>query len=144
MSSQFLNLLFHAALAANSPLPCASIATQDYITLAYCLGVAPIPDKCALNECGNDKCEIIFRGCENPMELNLKKTVKAMLPLEDIEAYMRSKKWIIDANGYRSPNAEINMSVQSGAQMLIDALSYYERRDSYDIYNDILAVGRNK
>lgn len=143
MSSQFLNFVLQAAIAAN-PLPCTSIATQDYTVLSYCLSAVPIPDDCALSKCGNDKCFIIFRECNNPMELTLKKTVKAVLSLKDIESYMRLKKWTINADGYRSPDGEIKIPIQSGAQMLIDGLAFFEKRDSYDIYKDILAAGRNK
>ncbi len=77
--------------------------------------------------------------------IKTKKTQDSIITLEQIEDYLKIKKWTPDAGEYRSPdNGKIGIRLSDGEQNVINYLELFEKRDSFLIHQEIVRMGRNQ
>ena len=77
-------------------------------------------------------------------KIKLTKIIEGAVSLAEIEKYLISRKWMLDAGQYRSPCGRYGLRLSDGEQMLLNELESIEKRCSNAVYLDIVGIGRNR
>ena len=75
--------------------------------------------------------------------INVKRTLSVLVDQCDLDRYLISQKWEKTINGW-ALNDGHEMMQCLGLQMMVEQLSFVEKRDSFCVFEDIDVIRKNR